>query len=128
MPISIRGKRPLPPCKILAWASTFAHHGVKQAWFLNSGRAIVATAVGLFVAALLVGLLASSLQLHWLRSAVAMSVGVVVTMCVMLFVMGPGTIWPIIIFMGTAYTVPPILVGTAVGVGLQKIKARRHEA
>ncbi len=112
----------------LAWEGTFAHHGVKQAWFLNSGGAILVTAASLFVAAIVVGLLASSLQLHWLRSAVAMSVGVVVTMCVMLFVKGPGTIWPLVIFMGAVFTVPPILVGTAVGVGLQKIKARRHEA
>ena len=112
----------------LTWEPIVTHPGVKHGWFLNSGQTIRVTAASLFVAALVVGLLASSLQLRWLRSAVAMSVGVVVTMCVMLLVKGPGTIWPLVIFMGTVFTVPPILVGMAAGVGLQKIKARRHAA
>ena len=112
---------------VLAWKGTFAHHGVDEAWFLNSGLAILATAVGLFVAALLVGLLVSS-QKRWLTGALAMSTGVVLAMCTVKVVIGLGNLFPLVLAMGTVVTVPPVMLGMAAGMSLQKFTARRHEA
>ncbi|HZR24922.1 MAG TPA: hypothetical protein VFA59_15120 [Vicinamibacterales bacterium] len=87
-------------------------HGAYTPWFLDSGPAIAFTMVSLFI----VGVTAGSANR---REAVTRSsnawVGASLAMAVTLFVIGPGTIFPIVIVGGALVLALAIAAGALLG-------------
>jgi hypothetical protein len=83
---------------ISKWATWF--DGQREPWFLNSGRAVGFTALCLLVA----GLVASACWARNRDEAVThganVAAGAVLAMIVVLIIVGPGTIFPIVIVFG----------------------------
>jgi hypothetical protein len=91
-------------------------------WFLNTGRGVLtlAAAVGLASA----GMAALwSARLPQLASPVTL--GAVLAMTVALFIIGPGTLFPIVIAVGTAVLGAAAVVGSFVGRSLVVMRHRR---
>ncbi len=87
-------------------------------WFLNSGRGVVVVGAALAALAVVVGLVGS---LPLVPSGSALAFGAVAAMAVSLFVVGPGTIFPIVIAVGTMVITIAIAIGLALGVGVRKL-------
>src|SRR4051812_48749779 len=89
-------------------------------WFLNSGRNVATiTAVIAVVAAVLAA------RRRWtIGDTATFGLGVLVAMVGTLFTIGPGTIFPIVIVVGSVVAGVTILVGTAVGYAIQLANAR----
>jgi hypothetical protein len=113
----------LPVCAALGalafLAADFALARTGAGWFLNSGRGVLVVAAVLGVLAILVG----SVRTVPLRvGGAALVAGAVVAMVGTLFVVGPGTIFPIVIVVGTAV----IAVAVAAGTMLAALVRRRR--
>jgi hypothetical protein len=80
------------------WTTWFG--GQHEPWFLNSGRGVAFTMLSLLVAASLASVLwardRNAAMVHGLNVAA----GAVLAMIVVLIVVGPGTIFPIVIVFG----------------------------
>jgi len=89
-------------------------------WFLNSGRNVATiSAVIAVVAAVLAA------RRRWtIGDTATFGLGVLVAMVGTLFTIGPGTIFPIVIAVGSVVAGVTILVGTAVGYAIQLANAR----
>jgi hypothetical protein len=74
-----------------------------EPWFLNSGRALVFTALCLVAAGALAG--------RSLRDGVYVAAGATVALIVVLFLTGPGALFPIVMFMGAGVVVLSIVAG-----------------
>ncbi len=93
--------------EVLKWAVWFG--GAHDPWFLNSGRAVAFTMGCLFVGSVASG---------WLRlSGLMIAAGAATAMTVVLFVKdeGPGTIFPIVIAVGTVCILAISLLGAWLG-------------
>jgi len=92
------------------WSAWFG--GVYAPWFLNSARAVGFTMLCLFV----VGLLAGSANRHdAVTRGINALAGASIAMAVTLMVIGPGTIFPIVIVAGTLILAVAIAAGAVVG-------------
>jgi len=87
-------------------------------WWLNSGRGVVATMAVLFGTAIGVCLRSDA---PWFR-ATAMAIGAIAGMTAMLFWIGPGTIWPIVLVVAAALTCTAVYAGA----GLTRIVRHRR--
>jgi hypothetical protein len=104
-----------------AWKTWF--HGEYAPWFLNSGRAVAFTAASLVVVGLIVGVTTparrGSMVAEWNIAA-----GAIAAMIVVLFAVGPGTLFPIAIVIGGAVvgvsSVAGVLTGSALRAGLSR--------
>jgi hypothetical protein len=83
-----------------------------EPWFLNSGRALVFTALCLVAAGTLVG--------RSLVDGVYIATGATVALIGVLFLTGPGTVFPIVILMGGTV----VALSTMAGVGLRDVAKR----
>jgi hypothetical protein len=91
----------------LKWAAWFG--SVHDPWFLNSGRAVAFTMACLLVSSLIAG---------WLRlSGLMFAAGAATAMTAVLFLKqgGPGTIFPIVIVVGTLLMLAVSLLGAWLG-------------
>ena len=88
--------------------------GQTTGWFLNSGRGVAAMAI----AFALMGALIGFTRRASVREAMLAGSGAVLAMIVMLFSIGPGTIFPIVIAFGTAMIAGATAAGTALGIEL----------
>jgi hypothetical protein len=79
-------------------------------WWLNSGRGVATTMAVLFGTAIGVCLRSDA---PWFR-ATAMSIGAIAGMTAMLFRIGPGTIWPIVLVVAAALTCTAVYAGAGV--------------
>ncbi len=79
-------------------------------WWLNSGRGVVTTMAILFVTA--IGVCGRS-DTPWFR-ATAMAAGALAGMTGMLFWIGPGTLWPIVLIGAAALSCTAVLAGAGV--------------
>jgi hypothetical protein len=79
-------------------------------WWLNSSRGVAITMAVLFATAIGVCL---RLDAPWFR-ATAMSIGAIAGMAAMLFRIGPGTIWPIVLVVAAALTCTAVYAGAGV--------------
>jgi hypothetical protein len=84
--------------------------------FLNSGRGVAA--VGLVCA--MAGALIGFGRQHKLREAAMAAGGAVLAMIAVLFSIGPGTIFPIVIVFGTVIIAAATAAGTGVGVEVRR--------
>src|SRR5882672_448998 len=85
--------------EVAGWSNWF--HGVYAPWFLNSGRAVAFTAASLMAVGAIVALTNPD-RGTWLIAAVNLAAGASAAMIVILFAVGPGTIFPIAITIGAA--------------------------
>jgi hypothetical protein len=82
---------------VLTWERWFAWMKVDQAWWMNSGRSMVVTAVAVFAAALVLGL---RRRASLLAGGAWMLLGLTGAMVGVLMFVGPGNIWPIVLVAG----------------------------
>ncbi len=93
------------------WARFFsAGNAALPAWFLNSGRAVLFTAICLAIAGLVVGAMARDRR-ELLAGAANVAGGGIVAMIVALFTGGPGTIFPLVIIAGGALVIAGSFAG-----------------
>jgi hypothetical protein len=93
--------------EVLKWTAWFG--SAHEPWFLNSGRAVAFTMACLLVSSLIAG---------WLRlSGVLFAAGAAAAMTVVLFLKqgGSGTIFPIVIAVGTVFILAVSLLGVGIG-------------
>jgi len=93
------------------WREWFRPGGDFPPWFLNSGRAVVLTAVLLFIAGAFVGLTTRGGRRESLLATGNLSAGAIVAMCVVLAVTGPGTLFPIALAIGAGVIVVSCVAG-----------------
>lgn len=103
----------------LFWDRLFAHHGVTEAWFLNSGKALLVMVLGLFLAGLGMGIFSAAFRGRWIGNTALMNLGVAFGIAVFLALAGPGNLWPLALILGTVATVPPIWAGVGLSIGLK---------
>jgi hypothetical protein len=104
-----------------AWTTWF--RGEYAPWFLNSGRAVAFTAGSLLIIGLAVGLNTSA----WRDSMITagnLLAGAIAAMVVVLFAVGPGTLFPIAIAIGAVVlgvsSAAGVLAGSALRSGLSR--------
>jgi hypothetical protein len=91
--------------------------GIKDSgWFLNSGRGVLV--VGLACA--VVGALVGFGRRDSVREATMVASGAVLAMIAVLFSIGPGTIFPIVIAFGTVIIGGATAAGTGVGTAVRR--------
>ena len=112
----------------LTWNSLFKWVGVGWPWFLNSGATVVLTLTVLFVVALIAGLCVRVPQRTRLLAGLGMCGGANAAMVVVLFVVGPGNIWPMVIVMGSLLITPAVILGIAIASLIVFVKTRYVEA
>ncbi|HKT78930.1 MAG TPA: hypothetical protein VJP86_01835 [Vicinamibacterales bacterium] len=83
-------------------------------WFLNAPRGVESIAVVFAVAGLIVGLS----RRNAVREAAITVIGALVAMTAVLFAIGPGTIFPIVMCIGAVIIGSATAAGTAIGMGL----------
>ena len=89
-------------------------------WFLNSGRGVAVVAVFCAVAGALVG----AVRRDNVLESTMVAGGAVLAMIAVLFSIGPGTIFPIVIVFGTVIIAGATLLGMAVG---NELRERRRQ-
>jgi hypothetical protein len=99
----------------LAWNSWF--HGTFEPWFLNSGRAVAFTAALLVVASAVVS--TSDRRESIIRGA-NVAAGALLAMIAVLFVVGPGNLFPIVIAIGGLIAVASTGAGALAGWGVHR--------
>jgi hypothetical protein len=87
-----------------------------EPWFLNAGRAVLFTAACIATAGFLAGTTAVREPLAKVLRCVGVTVGACVAMAVVLFVRGPGNLFPIAFVIGGAVIFIGATAGTAASV------------
>jgi hypothetical protein len=105
----------------LLFVTTAPIAGIENSgWFLNSGRGVAAVGLACAVAGALVGL---SRKAN-VREATMVAGGAVLAMVVVLFSIGAGTIFPIVIVVGAVIITGATAAGAGAGIAIRQ--ARRH--
>jgi hypothetical protein len=99
-----------------AWWTTW-FRGVYAPWFLNSGRAVAFTAGCQFVAAAVVS---AADQREALVRGLYVAAGAVVAMLVVLAIVGPGTLFPIVLGIGAIVVAAASVAGGLAGSALRR--------
>ena len=93
--------------------STAPIPGVEDSgWFLNSGRGVATVGLAFTIAGAMVGLVRRDGEIR----AMLVAAGGAVAMVVVLFRIGPGTIFPIVLAFGTLIVVAATALGTGLGI------------
>jgi hypothetical protein len=93
------------------WREWFQPGGDFPPWFLNSGRAVALTAAALFIAGAVVGLVTRGGVRDAIVAGGNLAGGAIVAMCVVLALIGPGTIFPIALTIGAGVIVFNCMAG-----------------
>jgi len=97
------------------WREWFQPGGDFPPWFLNSGRAVAFTAALLSVSGVVVGLATRGTARKSARESIVaggnLAAGAIVSMCVVLALIGPGTLFPIALTIGAGIIVFSCLAG-----------------
>jgi hypothetical protein len=96
------------------WQEWFSGGDVPP-WFLNSGRAVAFTAGLLFLASAFAGLRTGGVPRDAMVVGGNVSAGAVVAMCVVLVLIGPGTLFPIALAIGAGVAVISGAAGALAG-------------
>jgi hypothetical protein len=110
--------------EVVEWPA-FDPGGAYRPWFLNSGRAVLFTAVWLFAAAAVEGAVAATGRRDAIARAASLAVGAVAAMMAVLFWSGPGTIFPIALAFGAAIAGGSALAGSLIGWGVRRTAGSR---
>jgi hypothetical protein len=98
--------------QVALFAQSSAPLADSPGWFLNSGRNVAAIELTLFVSAAVVAFLQRG---RWGEGAAAFAAGAMWAMASMLFVTGPGAIFPIVMVIGGTLIVAAVAMGTVAG-------------
>jgi hypothetical protein len=98
---------------VTMWVRWF--DGQQDPWFLNSGRAIVFTAVCVAAAGAVASALWAQNRSDAMRHGANVATGAVLAMAVLLMRVGPGTIFPIVIVFGGAIVLCSSALGSLIG-------------
>ena len=89
--------------------------GPHDPWFLNSTRGAAFAGGVVFVVAFVVALRSVGEPMATVRRGLSAAVGACISMAVVLFTIGPGTIFPIVLVIGAAFLTMATLAGTVAG-------------
>jgi len=112
----------------LTWNSLFKWGSVDRPWFLNSGAATRLTLTVLFVVSLIAGLCVRVPQRTRLLAGLGMCGGATAAMVIWLFVIGPGTIWPIVTVIGSLLVTPAVALGIALASLIEFLRTKYTES
>ncbi|HZT76680.1 MAG TPA: hypothetical protein VFA27_08475 [Vicinamibacterales bacterium] len=93
----------------LLWRAQFDPAGGTTPWFLNSGRAVAFMAVWMLAVGAVLG--SRPTRADWTRNALAATIGAIAAMVGVLAVVGPGTIFPLVIAIGSAVLAASLFAG-----------------
>ena len=88
-------------------------------WWLDSGGGAFRTTLGLFVIGALVALRRGDSP--WAAGR-ALWLGAFIGMAAVLFRVGPGTIWPIVLVVGAGLAAAAVFTGVVAGLGLDRLR------
>lgn len=88
-------------------------------WWLDSGPRVLRACVVLFALAVAIGLWRS--EGAWVR-ACALWAGAIAGSIGVLFWIGPGNLWPIVLVLAAAITAAAIFGGTVCGLGVDRLR------
>jgi len=108
-----------------AWTTWF--HGEYAPWFLNSGRAVAFTAGSLLIMGLVAGINTSAWRDSMITAGNVLA-GAVAAMIVVLFAVGPGTLFPIAIVIGAVVLGVSSAAGVFAGWALRSGLSRSSRA
>src|SRR3954449_6444481 len=109
--------------EVAEWPA-FDAAGAYKPWFLNSGRAVLFTAVWLFAAAAVEGAVAAVDRRDALVRGATLAGGAVAAMAVVMLWAGPGTIFPIALAFGAAIAGASGVAGMLAGRGARRAARR----
>jgi hypothetical protein len=108
-----------------AWPWLDAERG-HSPWFLNAGGGVAATVGVLFVAAALRSGVAAMNRRAAVQQGVDFAVGAVAEMVMVLFVIGPGTLFPIAIAIGAVTIAAAAVAGAWAGWACRVLTTSTH--
>jgi uncharacterized membrane protein len=111
--------------EVAGWRDWF--YGVYAPWFLNSGRAVAMTAGALVAVAAIVALTIPDRR-EWLVAGLSLAAGAAIAMAVVLFAVGPGTLFPIAIVVGAAVIAVSSAAGAFAGAAVRYTRSRSPRA
>jgi hypothetical protein len=88
-------------------------------WWLDSGAGLLRVAMTLFAASMLAALW--QMASPWISGA-ALWLGAFIGMGTVLFRVGPGTIWPIVLVVAAGISAGAVLAGVVTGVGVNRLR------
>lgn len=97
---------------LATWRRWFDPAGAYPVWFLNSGRAVAVTTAWLLIVPLIGALAVPPARDAVGRRMLSVALGAVAAMAGVLFVTGPGTIFPIVLAVGAVLVAAPVAAGT----------------
>ena len=103
---------------VLGFAIVAASY-VVGGWWLNSGTGVLRTVLGLLALGVFAALWRSGSP--WIR-ACALWAGAISGSGVILFSIGPGTIWPIVLVFAAAITAGAVFAGAVVGLAAARFR------
>ena len=116
-------RRPVPFVEKAAWFvlgfAVVATSYVVGGWWLNSGSGVLRTVLGLLALGVFAALWRSGSP--WIR-ACALWAGAISGSAAILFSIGPGTIWPIVLAFAAAITAGAVFGGAFVGAAAIKFR------
>lgn len=102
--------------EVATWRELFASGDNVTPWFLNSGRAVAVTAVAIAIAAFVaIATGTRGRRPRVLSDGAAVAAGAGLAMTVTLFVVGPGSIAPLVLVIGWTITAASAAIGAVLG-------------
>lgn len=101
--------------EVYRWREWFDPENRHEPWFLNSGSALILTLAAVAAAAAAGVLLSSRGARNASRQSLQVAGGAVLAMAITIFVIGPGTIFPIVLAMGATLMTLGALLGGLLG-------------
>jgi hypothetical protein len=96
-----------------------------EGWFLNSGRGVLLLAAAF-------GLASAAMAVLWSHRppqlAAPVTLGAVLAMTIVLFMIGPGNLFPVVIAVGTTILGAAVLAGSLLGRSLVALHHRRADS
>ena len=111
--------------EVAGWSSWF--YGVYAPWFLNSSRAVAVTAGALMIVGAIVALTTPD-RTGWLIAGLNLAAGAMAAMIVVLFSVGPGTLFPIAITIGAMVVAVSSIAGALAGAAVRYAGSRAPRA
>jgi hypothetical protein len=103
----------------VTWDKWFRWQQVAQPWWLNSQKSILVTLVVVFGAAALV---LSRRSARLASDAFLMLAGLILVMVLVLFVQGPGNLWPLVLGLGFALLALSVGLGAAAASAIRRLR------
>ena len=108
---------------VLTWERWFLFMKDHTAWWMETTRSMAVTLIVVFLVAFASFLRRS--RSPW-PEGLAMLAGIGLSMTIILFLIGPGNLWPIVLVFGLALTGEALFLGAAAAVTLRRLAGRER--